>query len=623
MLDSKQNYQYALQEIVNGKYITGFDMIAEGFSKGNIDFELLEQLYNGFVEPNLMEMKEQFKQNEQFLQQYPYFFGKKLSEPTGLQDRFLLFPVTETIFYYFDTENKQFHKLEINSIVETKYFFKDISKPLFIENEFNEFNLKFLVDNVRDSIDFGGDNHIYLFFENEQIFSLLLYYCDLRKICEGQKIVFLIGEEKELYPLDAKQYFSVDYEGIQPTPIKLSEVKRVVSFLSFERHSGNAMIDSLLDYHDHLFTIKEFAISEFENFYEEGLKGRTVEQFINEFLADQGNKKYKTFLTFFNKIYKSSDAALPDFEEFIKALFWVLQDVRIPTAQQWFVSFFLANSMALQRDMNARMVPAIFHAPHIVWGCDWEAGVGYFKEFYKTFPYYKTFASLRRPESMIAGKIKYEFKCRKLYNLKVEEYFDMIIRECGPMLNLDWRRVYFGKEDFCPYEQMAILRYEDIKRYPKETLMALCEYLDIPWSDKLMTCTHNGVATIYNDEGTVINDFDLAPLAKDYYKDYLNVFDCFRLEVLYSKFYEPWGYEPRYYNGLHYSEEEIEKMMEIPFQFETLEQGINVIGRMEMKKQLKELLQYLKEWRIQIGQKEIIPCQWIKPIVENGVLRDK
>ena len=610
MSEWTQEYQNALQQIAYGDYIVGFDKIMEGFQAGCYDEQVLEQLYKVFSEPNLLEMKEQFTKNKKLLDEYPHFFCDNLIEPTGFEDQLLLFPVTDTVFYYFNREDVTFHKIVVNSCVETKYFFKDITKPLWVEEEYNEFNLAFLVDNVRDSIDFGGDNHIYLFFETEGLFSLLLYYCDMERICVNHKIVFLVGKEKkQYYPLDPKQDFEIDYTTLPPQPIKLSEVKRLVAFSSIDSHCGNAMIDSLLDYHDNLLTIKEFGLSAFGSFYEEVLKEKTVIEFLNAFIENQQDKKYYSFLAFFCKVYNGSDAALPNFEKFINALRWVLQDTIIPTEQEWFIALYLANAMALERELNSRIVPAIFHAPHTVFGSDWEKETEYFVKFYKTFPYLKTFSALRRPDARIGGDIKYELKCRELYHLKSRECVDIMIRECGDMKNIDWRRAYYNQEAFFEYDQMAILRYEDIKAYPRETLLALCEYLDIPWSDAIMTCTHNGLHTIYNDAGTVIDDFDLAPLSQTYYEKYLNIFDCFRLEVLYAKFYEPLGYKARYYNGFVYSDEEIEKMMEIPFQFDMFDDKKSDEVQIKMKQKLKELLTYMKDWEKKLKRTEVIPCQ--------------
>ena len=610
-----QEYPYAIQQIIDGNYQAGFERIAKGFQAGYVDDTIIEQLYYGFVEPNLLEMQEQFRKNQEFLVKYPYLFTKQLQEPQGISDRFLLFPITETNFYYYDTKEKQFTSIIVNSTVETEYFFHDLSKPLFLENEWNVYNIQFLVDNLRDSMDFAGDNHLYLYYDSIELFSVLLCYCDIQKVCEKQKIVFLIGEEeKVLYPLNSQQYFDVDYGVLEPTPIRLEEVKRVVSFLSVERHCGNAMIDSLFDFHDSLLTIKEFAISEFEQFYEQALKGRTVIQFLDEFIQNQNGKQYQTFLTFFQKIYRISNSAIPDINDFAKALVYVLQEREIPTDQEWFIAFFLANSMALGRNMNSRMVPPIFHAPHIVWGCDWEKGVGYFSEFYKKFPYYKIFGVLRRKESRIGGLIKYEYNSRRLYQMRAEEYYDYFIEQCGPMRNLDWRRAYYGEDDFCPYEQMAYVRFEDIKRYPKETLGALCEFLNIPWSEALLACTHNGMRTTYQDAGTVIDDFDLAPLADDYYAKYLNTFDRFRIEVLYSKFYETCGYQPKYYNGYPYTKDEIRTMMKLPFQLEQLEEGEDLSkAREKMEEQLEELLLYLEEWEEKVKQGQLVPCHMINP----------
>lgn len=601
-------------EIASGNYVEGFDMIAKEFNCGNYSSEVFEQLYHVFVEPNISEFQLQYERNKVYLQNYPYLFCEQLNDFETIWSRYIVFPITESVFYYYSIENKSFTKMIVDSVVETEYFFENTENPVCLEDEYNQFNIQFLVDNLRDSILYGRDNHLYLLYSDLEKFSIVLYYVNLEKLCKDEKIVFLIGEHrKENYPLDS-QYFKIDYETLEPAQIKLEEVKRLIAFVSVDSHCGNAMLDSLFDFHPNLLTIKEFGLSEFCTFYNHVLAGRTVHSFLEEFLQDQNNSNYRMFLTFFNKIYGNSNSILPEPQLFIDYLIEILKDRTIPTQQEWFVAFFIANSYALGRNMNSRMVPAIFHASHTVWGSDWEKEMGLLQEFYKTFPYIKTFSEIRRQSDRIGGAIKYEFKCRELYNLTSESPLSMIVRHCDDLRNIDWRRIYYDKDSFFEYDQMAVVKYEDIKMYPQETLKVLCKYLDIPWSDTLLGCSYNGGMTIYNDGGTVISDFDLAPLNANYYEKYLNVFDLLRLEILYTDFYRPWNYEPRFYNGFSYTIDEIKELMKISFEFEKyIKNNDHNYNKEKLIEQLEKLLLYFTEWKQEIESGLKIPCQYLAP----------
>lgn len=57
-----------------------------------------------------------------------------------------------------------------------------MEKPLFVTNEDNRYNLKFLYDNVRCSEDVGTDNHVYLYYDNVNRFLRLLLTTDLEQL---------------------------------------------------------------------------------------------------------------------------------------------------------------------------------------------------------------------------------------------------------------------------------------------------------------------------------------------------------------------------------------------------------------------------------------------------------
>lgn len=255
----------AMRKIIDGDFVQGFAELAEGYAEGQNSPSALEDLKRGFWEPNLAEMEENFQKNASFLNEYPFFLSKRLVAPRD--NRYLLFALTDELFYRFDQHEQAFAPMEVNSERETRYFFEDLGRPLLIENEFNSFNLRFLKDNVRRSEDFAGDNHIYLCYENKDALSLLLYYVDLTELCKDRKFVFLTEEERGLYPLDFKERFGIDYSGMEPQRLRVEEMQRIC-FWYKRGYSGTLFGLNLLGHNRHI--IMRYGA---DLFYESYVKG--------------------------------------------------------------------------------------------------------------------------------------------------------------------------------------------------------------------------------------------------------------------------------------------------------------------------------------------------------------
>ena len=473
-------------------------------------------------------------------------------------------------------------------------------------------------DNVRRSEDYGADNHIYLYYSDFTAMAPLLMLCPLEPLLQEEKFVFLVGKNnRKYYPVNFKKEFGIDYKVKGPQLVRLEEIKRLNVFYFSSTHSGNAFVDSLMDDHPNLLTVKEFGMSGFSTFYENCLAGKSVSSFLNDLMVHQKEDAYKFIFTFFCKIYPGAEAKLPESSIFFNKLQQVLAHVKVPTKVQWFIAFYLANSQALGRNLNARIAPAIFHAPHYVWNCDYEVEMAKNQDIYQSFPYLKVFMSIREPAFKIAGEIKYELKCRELYQINTHEPLSLLFFSSDAAWKYqDWRRIYYDGHALFAWDQMAVVRYEDLKRYPKETLSKLCEFLNIPWADTLMYCSYNGARTIYNDAGTVINDFDLSPLNPEYYKKYLNDFDRFRIELLYQEFYALWGYKQPFSGEISYSVAEWKALFSLPFEFEgpSAQWDRKYIQRREtILRSLEQLWMMLREQKEKVHSGEVIPVQMIRP----------
>ena len=87
-----------------------------------------------------------------------------------------------------------------------------------------------------------------------------------------------------------------------------------------------------------------------------------------------------------------------------------------------------------------------------------------------------------------------------------------------------------------------VLRFEDIKLYPRETLSELCSKIGVPWSETLMSTTRdNGRAWVYDNGRKCIQDFDLTPVYNNY-EEYFSEFDRFRITLICASWQKKYGY---------------------------------------------------------------------------------
>ncbi len=105
------------------------------------------------------------------------------------------------------------------------------------------------------------------------------------------------------------------------------------------------------------------------------------------------------------------------------------------------------------------------------------------------------------------------------------------------------------------------LRFEDLKCNPKEELSALCNELDIVWSDSLLeTTVHGKVAYLWGVTG-----FDLKPVYYTY-EEYFSSFDRFRITLITASWQKQYGYP--YIDNLDFNRRQLQEMFLKEFRFE-------------------------------------------------------
>jgi hypothetical protein len=432
-----------------------------------------------------MEIKENkmfanYAKNKKMLYDYPYLFGK-IPEFESLEKRIL------------------------NLDEETPYFFKDLSKPLFIRNLSHPAHLKFLFDNVRTSEDIAMDNHIYLYYTNEQKFLEMLCQCDLKHLLKWQKFVFLIGEQsKNIYPLNFKKRYGIDYESMPFKPLRVDELKRIVVYSGLTI-SGQDFLFQICAANKNILPIccpAPFTyLPKLEN---EMLKFKFN---INDLFC------HRNILD--SIIYHS----LSNPEIF------------------HFISMILYNNR--EQKNKIRISPTILLDPHH--GQHFQ-----FRNIYKSFPYRKGVRLIRDPIMRFASFIKY-----KLFENRAHVFFPRLY----PL-----HSSFYGEQD-----KFSCFKLESLKNNPIKGAKTLCKYLQVPFdNDMLHPEKFPYIMSCNSSTGKTVMGFELTP-KRDIFEA-ISEWDLQRLTPLFKPILQHYDYEYKKYAPLQ--EKKLRKIYSEPFLFE-------------------------------------------------------
>lgn len=515
----------AMQKIIDGDFAQGFAELTEGYAEGQGNPSVLEDLKRGFWEPNLTEMEENFERNAAFLKEYPFFLPGKLVAPRD--NRYLLFALTDELFYRFDQREQRFAPMETNSERETRYFFEDLSRPLLVDDEFNSFNLRFLKDNVRRSEDFAGDNHIYLCYENEDALSLLLYCGDLAELCEDRKFVFLTKEDRGLYPLDFKKRFGIDYSGMKPQKLRVEEMQRIC-FWYKRGYSGTLFGLNLLDHNSHI--VMRYGA---DLFYESYIEGYPFFQTnLPEKVMKDTAKAYTLQGLEALLHHPKIQWGVSDLEDFIQ---WLgASSITRFTLPELFRAYFIYKFYRDSPQMNPRIVPVILWEPHV-------NAVDIHDPLILDFPYITVLNSVRDPIKTVG----------RIYQREGSIFITQTLA-IGYSMNPELRKHYYG------------YRLEDAKLQPVETCRAICEVLNVPYDPNMLN--DDEVREGINGEPAV-RGFDTAPLNRNV-DAVLSPFDQCRLQIFFDVLLRHYGYPTFDFEECPMDDNDVAFLFKFPFKFE-------------------------------------------------------
>ena len=135
-----------------------------------------------------------------------------------------------------------------------------------------------------------------------------------------------------------------------------------------------------------------------------------------------------------------------------------------------------------------------------------------------------------------------------------------------------------------------IVRFEDLKCNPKETLLNICDKWGISWSESLMSTTQYGKKLSYDNGIRMISDFDLEPVYNTYEK-FFSEFDRLRIQIINAPWQRKYGYP--YVELANFSRRELQEMFLKPFRFEERSED-NKKLELSIQKIIRKKLRYAR-----------------------------
>ena len=424
------------------------------------------------------------------------------------------------------------------------------------KNVFSQYELEYLRDNVRRSEDVAMENHVYLAYSSWDEFCSYLQILDVRPLLEDKKLVFLMEDEIEQYPIDFKARFGIDYNTYSLQPVGIWELNRIIWHTQLATHNGGDFFNEIFDAHPNLMPMPSLIFSEVEKQIktaQQVLKSsKTVEE-AHEMLPELSRDVLEGLYqrgTFSDK-------------ELLLAL--VLYDEKYLDKTEW----------------NARIVPALFFQPHFynleysVQTDSHDQDMLYSKQYeeiknssiFKDFKYIKIFTPMRRITTSYGATIRFitwdEMQNSPEGNSdsgKEGDNEDTIRYMPDELTNRVLNRSFMIDPDDRLYHDSVLVRFEDGKLNPRATFTALAEFLDLPYTESMTYCSLRGERDPESLKGNDLG-FSTAAIYRTY-DDYANDTERFFLEYLMKDAYVYYGYDFQYYDGSLVDEHRLKEMIE-------------------------------------------------------------
>ncbi len=522
---------YILQS--GGDYRISYTYFLELYNQGYFREDCLSMMTQAFYAPNVKALKKRYEKNCKLLAKYPYLFRRDFPSFEDLPVRF--YPYDDRGYLpFFPAEERFGSYINLKNPVVSRNFFKDLDRPILADSVFSQYELEYLHDNVRDSERVGRENHVYLYYPDWGVFCAYLQCWSLRPLLEGRKLVFLIGEELEQYPIDFRARFGVDYSQYTPQPVGVEEIHRLVWHTQLSAHNGGDFFNEVFDGHPNLLTMPSLYLSD-------------VEEPIGE--IRQALRSAKSLEEFLAAVKWSNPRVLTE-----------LYRMKSPTDKDLTVALFLGSSQAtLNMDPYARIAPAVFFQPHFTnIQCTLTADSAgeavlsaepgdelHSCRFLNEFKYIKTFTPIRRITNSYAATVRFMYWVAK--QSETEELPGL--RGIKPIVSdvISERvlsRSYLIDPEDRLYRDSILVRFEDGKLNPKAAFTALAAFLDLPYTESMTYCSEQG----RRDPHPETKGFDPVSVYRTY-DEFANGAERYFVEYFMRDAYQYYGYDFHFYDG--------------------------------------------------------------------------
>ena len=520
-----------------GDYQISYTIFVSLYNRGLFQQAIMDIIYQAFYLPNVDKQRKRYTENLRILKEYPYCFQKNFPDFEDLP--MLFFPFNDRGYLPFDREKNSFGEYtDFKEEIMDRYFFRDLENPILANDVFSQYQLEYLVDNVRRSEWVGRENHIYLHYSSVEALCAYLPCLSLKKILREKKIVFLFGDEINLYPIDFKERFGIDYSQYPVKPFGIREINRLIWHTQLSTHNGGDFFNEIFYEHPNLLSFESVML---EN----------IRKIIRELQSD----------------FRSSALNASLIRE--------LTGISKPTPKDFLVALFLNNeTMHRGLDLHSRIVPALFFQPHFsdvnfTLQTDEKETAALLESnqleeigrspIFNQFKYIKTFAPMRRITTSYGATIRYMARQIEEQEEDQEIKPDEIVNMPDELTERLLSRGYFVDTSSRLFKDSILVRFEDGKLNPKATFTALAEFLDIPYTESLTRCSSfrgDGVSSSQeNDQG-----FELGAVYRTY-DEYTDDADRAIIEFFFRDAYQKYGYDFHYYTGEPVDRQWIEKKL--------------------------------------------------------------
>ena len=250
---------YILQS--GGNYKVSYTCFLDLYQRGHFREEIFPLVTKVFYEPNIKMMQSRYERNCKLLKKYPYLFRKDFLPFEELPVRF--YPYDDSHGYVpFYREQQTFGDyVNFKNPVISRNFFKDLENPVLAEDVTSQYELEYLRDNVRKSEYVGRENHVYLHYTDWSVFCSYLQCLNMRPLLEEEKLVFLIEDERSLYPIDFKARFGIDYSQYSIKLVGIQEITRLIWHTQLSTHNGGDFFNEVFDNHPNLLVLPSIMMS--------------------------------------------------------------------------------------------------------------------------------------------------------------------------------------------------------------------------------------------------------------------------------------------------------------------------------------------------------------------------